>query len=427
LEIISDRGEVVAMIGDLPLSQAGIPGQARANRFVRVSSDIKANEGVFTDEPANGCFSVTCRHIGPEKSQWFSRSRFSRDFIDQLLSSFPHRKAALVQVTGGPKASRTSHELNPSAISGRWWQGPDKAEALLASPGWLARVENTSNGSVLRSLPVLVPAILLCVVVIAFLARMFSSPTREEQPQQDATTPESCLHETDEASPPAQESIAIAEQSNEDVSDTVSVNSPVESETDSLQCAFPCCGTVATDPAQGTDASASREQCPEADKPGPDEIELPEDHFVISVTSSEVSVADESESLEFDADPELTLDDAAALCGDTEIIVGEPIALELEMPSDCVDSDPIQSPDPQRTGYYSAVILGPPATTKVLPRGSETLRRAKDEDFPETIELSWTEPAEESARGGTPLKPDREEPTEEKEHSETTRWGQYTS
>ncbi len=77
------------MIGDLPLSQAGIPGQTRINRFVRVSSDIKPNEGIFVDDPAGDCFSVTCRHVGPEKGQWFSRSRFSRDSLEQVLSSFP--------------------------------------------------------------------------------------------------------------------------------------------------------------------------------------------------------------------------------------------------------------------------------------------------------------------------------------------------
>ncbi len=101
----------------------------------------------------------------------------------------------------------------------------------------------------------------------------------------------------------------------------------------------------------------------------------------------------------------------------TEVIVGEPISIELEFPEIQLASGPTLSEAPQRADYYSAVILGPPSSTKGHIVSPETSQKARDEDFQETIEFSWTEPAEASA----------EEQAEEKEHSEADRWrGQYT-
>ncbi|HMK37206.1 MAG TPA: hypothetical protein VK463_19185 [Desulfomonilaceae bacterium] len=173
LEIINDRGEIVAMIGELPLSQAGTAAPARTSRFVRVSSDINYNEGVFADDPAHGCFSVTCRHIGPQKGQWFSRTRFSRESINRLLASVPQCHAGLVQLTGISKMPRINQELQSASTTGNWWTGPSKAEAFLDSPGWIVQVEKISPRSVLRPLPILLPTLLLLFGALAYLARLF--------------------------------------------------------------------------------------------------------------------------------------------------------------------------------------------------------------------------------------------------------------
>jgi hypothetical protein len=448
-----DRGEVVAMIGDLPLSQAGIPGQARANRFVRVSSDIKSNEGLFVDDPATGSFSVTCRHLGTEKNQWYSRSRFSRDSIDQLLSSFPNRKASLVQVTGGPKVARSNNDWNVAATFGGWWQGAGKAEALLASPGWIVRVENTSGGSVLRSLPVLVPSILLCVIAIAFVSRMFSSSSSEAQPQEDTISPQPCCIQECETSQvcegeafPSSNSAQVAPEAHEDSleakpehsteADELAVAADSPAPPDLLQSALPCSAIAVPDSAEPTKATAATEEWPEVAKSLPEEVELPDELFTPLTASSEVSVAAELEHEEFTTESELaldssdlTLEEAAIIYADTEIIVGEPMPIELEFPRDSFSPD--SSPDPYLEHYYSAVILGPSASAKKDRHTcQEALGKAQDEDFPETIELSWTEPTQDpSVRGGASPEPhdDDEKSAKEKKSAEGSSWGQYSS
>ncbi len=92
-------------------------------------------------------------------------------------------------------------------------------------------------------------------------------------------------------------------------------NRPAVSDGDSLQCAFPCCAVEAPDLAESADTTACQDEYPEMGKPLPEEIELPYDHFALSIASSEVSVA-ELEPLDLDGDPELTLEEAVALCGD---------------------------------------------------------------------------------------------------------------
>jgi hypothetical protein len=190
MEIINDRGEVVAMIGELPLSQAISAGPVRASKFVRVGSDINYNEGIFVDEPANGFFSITCRHIAPQQGQWFSKSRFSRDSIERALSSVPDRRAALIPVAGISKTTRQSKELDFITTSGTWWSGPNRAEALLASPGWIVRLETASTGSFMRSPCVLFPSMLLLFAGISYLAHMFFAAKTDAAPQADVAPPQ---------------------------------------------------------------------------------------------------------------------------------------------------------------------------------------------------------------------------------------------
>lgn len=209
LEIINDRGEIVAMIGELPLSEAVSAGPVRASRFVRVGSDINYNEGLFFDDPANGSFSITCRHIAPQKGQWFSKSRFSRESVERILSSVPNRQAALIPVAGVSKTTRKNKELEFATTSGSWWSGPSKAEALLTSPGWMVRLENTATGSVISSLCVLPPSLLLILAGISYLVHMFVCRKTDAVPEEDAAVPHavSCeaglqlMHDTSHAMP----------------------------------------------------------------------------------------------------------------------------------------------------------------------------------------------------------------------------------
>jgi hypothetical protein len=410
LEIINDRGEIVAMIGDLPLSQAGIPMKAPANRFVRVSSDMKPGEGLFVDDPVEGYFTVTCRHLGPNKTEWFSRSRFSRDSIEQLLSSFPDQKVELVRITGGPKVTGSKHDWNVAASSGSYCQGADQAEALLASPGWIVRVKNTTGGSVFRDLTVLVPSILLCVMAIALVFRIFHNYTNELQPQP--------IEAASQPDVPG-ESEAIAEDGLKEA--TASPDHP-----DSPECGVPA---AADSVEHDTAVSASPVESVEVGMPLPDEIEIPGDDFVVLGTSNQASAPTVAESRESGPELELSVDEAAALYGNTEIIAGEIIAIGPELPEDYIGCDPSPLTAPHRVDCHSAVILGPPeAPQHGRTRRETTPRRATDDDFPETIELSWMEQADFSDGVGMQLEPDRNEQTQEKKSPKRgSRFGQFAS
>jgi hypothetical protein len=99
LEVLNANGEVLAMLGELSLSQTDLsPKDSGENAFR--SYQKSSFTGVFRDDPLNGCFFLTCRHRNGDGTYWYSRTRFARTTIEGLLSEFGGR-AALVQIYGG--------------------------------------------------------------------------------------------------------------------------------------------------------------------------------------------------------------------------------------------------------------------------------------------------------------------------------------
>jgi hypothetical protein len=147
LEVTNDHGEVLAMVGDLVLSQAG-SATVRGANFVPVIPSIPRGSGFLIDDAANGCFYVVCRHVGADKIQWFSRTKFSRESLDKILSGTAGYSAALVPMSGGKALedpfsnSADSGIINIATSS---LQGPYKAECLLKSSGLLIRLEKKST------------------------------------------------------------------------------------------------------------------------------------------------------------------------------------------------------------------------------------------------------------------------------------------
>jgi hypothetical protein len=173
IEATNDRGQVQAMGGDLPLSQAGLFSKGSTGQTSRVNLGIQRNKGIFHDDPENNCFFITCKHVGADGGKWFTRSRFSRESVVAIMKSIPTRRVALVPITGASKdvlEGQISLSMPQSCVVrtiGSWWRGPGGAEALLTMPGWLMRMEDTAARPILWRAPIAVP---LCLVLCTVLA-----------------------------------------------------------------------------------------------------------------------------------------------------------------------------------------------------------------------------------------------------------------
>ncbi len=186
LEVLNDNGELVAMIGDLLLSQADLaPKDAGENVF---RNDPKAFfTGVFRDDIANGCFFLTCRHKNGDGTYWYSRTRFTRRVIEGILSEFQDR-ATLVSIAGGKNDLEAVYG-HPTRAYGNWWSGLKYVEASLESPGWLVKLAPKENGSLFRRASIIIPAMALVLAVIGcFFGNLIRIPARwnNESEQADA-------------------------------------------------------------------------------------------------------------------------------------------------------------------------------------------------------------------------------------------------
>lgn len=175
LEVLNGNGEAVAMMGDLPLSQAGLsPKDAGENVFLNDSRAFLT--GVFRDDPANECFFLTCRHRNEDGTYWFTRTRFSRRVVEALLSEFQGR-ASLVSISGG-KNDLAMVYGHPTRIYGNWWAGPQSVEASLETPGWLLKLSADDQRSLFKRASFILPAV---IMVFAALAYLFGSRIRSRE------------------------------------------------------------------------------------------------------------------------------------------------------------------------------------------------------------------------------------------------------
>ena len=76
LELLDEQGEILAMLGDVPLSEAGRRGTVEDVAGLK-SQGSSVNEW-FTADQASSCFYVTTKQIAPDGKMWFARARFAR-------------------------------------------------------------------------------------------------------------------------------------------------------------------------------------------------------------------------------------------------------------------------------------------------------------------------------------------------------------
>jgi hypothetical protein len=168
LEVLNVNGEVLAMVGELPLSQANLAPKDAGENLFRIDPRA-SNTGVFRDDPASGCFFLTSRHKDSDGTYWYMRTRFTRRAFEGLLNEFQGR-ATLVSIAGG------RHDLEqvygyPARVHGNWWSGPQSAEVTLETPGWLVKVASAANGSLLRRTSIVFPLVIMVLAGLAWLFR----------------------------------------------------------------------------------------------------------------------------------------------------------------------------------------------------------------------------------------------------------------
>lgn len=177
LEVVNDQGQTVAMMGDVALSV--MKEKAAPAQWSRGLEDQAAP--VFLDDAARGCLLLMMRHVGPDGGQWYSRTRFSRERLSEVLESLgPSWPAKLV-------ASSGSRPQGVASVS-----GSSTARATLSSEvpliisGWAVRVEHSAGWLPFHSSAVSVPGVMIVAAVLMYLITVFANRRRREPEEQRA-------------------------------------------------------------------------------------------------------------------------------------------------------------------------------------------------------------------------------------------------
>jgi len=186
LEVLDKRGEVMAMAGELPLSQA--------RRFSRTDESTKSGKTAlsrseeFQDNPKAKDFIITVKHTAKDGAVWYSRTRFSRDSIERILSSGHGQWQSRLVKDSGEEANAGTRGTITARSFGDWWGGLDTAEASLQTPGWIVKLDRPSKRVLLSKGPIIFVALFLLVAVLACLYRRHTSDRRAPLPGQVAVT-----------------------------------------------------------------------------------------------------------------------------------------------------------------------------------------------------------------------------------------------
>jgi len=186
LEILNEQGELLAMIGDLPLSEAGKPTAPAVSRDRGI-----ALTDAFGDDPAQNCFFVAQEERMPEGEKWLARARFSRVSIDKVLSSMPG--ARVVGLVRASEMRESEARGVTEAMAGLWgfWSRPMVAEARLAAPGWFVRLERqTRSGMFSCLLAMAAVSIALMGLVLYIIPRIVPEFDWPRAPEERVTEPD---------------------------------------------------------------------------------------------------------------------------------------------------------------------------------------------------------------------------------------------
>jgi hypothetical protein len=185
IEICNERGQTIAMMGDLSLAQVGRKGNPQ--EAAKAAIPVVGPRMQFRDEPSDQSFFITLPHRGTDGAVWFSRSRFSRDALEHILGSSSADHALLVPISESEGRAATevsgarstlAHRDYAVATDGSWFPRTITATAPLATPGWVVRRTAATGGSAFSSLASLGAA---CVALFCALLALRSARQRGEE------------------------------------------------------------------------------------------------------------------------------------------------------------------------------------------------------------------------------------------------------
>lgn len=194
IELLNDRGQTLAMMGDLNLSLAGAPKSAQ----VVIDSSTVENKFLFRDDPANQSFLIIMQHGDSDSGRWFSRTRFSRTPIDTILTAAGSKKSPKLIMRELPKNVEAEIEPNMAesrsvsaaqsteGVRTRWWNPRKAAEAQLLMPGWSLVLE-TVPGWMDYCPQALIPGLLLLLVTLYYFRGR--GPNQRDDFQYSASRP----------------------------------------------------------------------------------------------------------------------------------------------------------------------------------------------------------------------------------------------
>jgi len=178
IELLNDRGQTLAMMGDLNLSLAGAPKSAQ----VVIDSSTAEDKFLFRDDPANQSFLIIMQHGDPDTGRWFSRTRFSRTPINTLLAAAGPERSSKLIMHELPEKVKAEIEPNMAdnrsvspdrSIGGattRWWNPRKATEIQLLIPGWSLVLEKVP-GWTDYCRQALIPGLLLLLIALYYFKK----------------------------------------------------------------------------------------------------------------------------------------------------------------------------------------------------------------------------------------------------------------
>ncbi len=173
LELLNDQGELSAMMGELSLNQTGVAA-ARGDKFIQMFGEAPQDTGYLIDDEPSRAFYIVSRHVGPDRKSWFTRTKFSRQAIEQALAGAPEYTANLVTPLV-PNLDKNSFKREAAKVTSQygWFSAPISAEMTLGYPGVILTLNKKEGDSAIKDPVLYFPLLLsLLVVIIGLIVTM---------------------------------------------------------------------------------------------------------------------------------------------------------------------------------------------------------------------------------------------------------------
>jgi len=119
LEVLDEQGEILAMLGDIPLSEAGRQGISEDVKSLAAAQDSRREW--FSDDPGSGSYYIITSHTARDGRKWLARGRFSRTQLELTLSSANQFGTAQLRNTASEAPSPHSSRISLAPLSYPGW------------------------------------------------------------------------------------------------------------------------------------------------------------------------------------------------------------------------------------------------------------------------------------------------------------------